>query len=380
MLPTVLLFAVLYAALGLLLYTWLGYPILLKLLPTRPLKLAAESGLPRVTVLVTVFNGAGSIRRRLENLVAQDYPADRLRIVVANDGSTDRTSSEARAVGDPRISVRDFPRAGKSLTQNAVLAGIDDEIVLFTDVDARFAPGFVRELVDGFRDPRVGATTGRLFVTPDLTVVSDNQRLYWRFEMWLRREESRTGILVTASGQCMAVRRHLIRPMVGTCGEDALIPLDVALQGFLVVHVETAVAFDTMPASVKGELHARARMIARSLCGIRTKKRLLSPLGHPGCALSLWSRKLFRWMTPVFLAVVVVCSLLLYPRTRWMVYSEAVYAVLCAVGALLERRGRWMPRLVSAAFSFLLANIGFSLGIFRWLRGRTGVRYTNVPV
>lgn len=370
-------YTILVASLTILSYTWLVYPVILSLFRTRKSRPALGQGQPHVTVLITVRNGAEKIVERLENVLDQDYAQDRLRVFVANDGSTDETSDRARSISDRRVTVVDFPHAGKSVTQNAALERISDEIIVVTDVDTGFTPGFLKAITSRFADPKIGCVSGRLHFIKSSETVSESQSLYWRYEIWMRRKESEMGLLATATGACMAFRRELFRPLLPSCGEDCTVPLDAVDQGFLVVHADDAVAYDRQPDTAKGELKARARMTSRNLRGTLTYPQLLSPWLHPGYAFSLWSHKLLRWATPIFLAAIVVSSIALSSEVRPLIWAELAFSACTALGFIFHVAGIPQPRICSTSFSFSLANCGFLLGIFQFLSGNEPVSYSN---
>jgi cellulose synthase/poly-beta-1,6-N-acetylglucosamine synthase-like glycosyltransferase len=370
-------YAVLLVSLAAVAYTWLSYPLILFLPRVRHSHPWPVQEPPHLTVLITVRNGAQKITARLKDVLAQDYPPDRLKIFVASDGSDDDTTDKARLVPDSRITVRSFAHGGKSVTQNAAIKEISDEIIVMTDVDTTFAPGFLAAITRPFADSGVGCVSGHLYFTKCNETTSVSQSLYWRFEIWLRRRESDVGLLATATGACMAFRRKLFRPLMPACGEDCTIPLDTVDQGFLVVHADDAVAYDYLPDTARGELRARARMTSRNLRGTLAYPHLLTPWRHPGFALSLWSHKLLRWATPVFLGAVVVSSVILYPEARPIIYAELLFLLFATSGLLLHMAGLPQPRVFSTPFSFSLANCGFLLGLFQFLLGREPVSYSN---
>jgi cellulose synthase/poly-beta-1,6-N-acetylglucosamine synthase-like glycosyltransferase len=244
-------------------------------------------------------------------------------------------------------------------------------------VDTAFAPGFLKAITRPFANPRVGCVSGRLHFTKGNESISVSQSLYWRYEIWLRRRESALGLLATATGACMAFRRSLFRPLMPVCGEDCTIPLDTIDQGCLVVHADDAVAYDCLPETASGELRARARMTSRNLRGTLAYPKLLTPWRHPGYALSLWSHKLLRWATPLFLFGVVISSMLVYPKAQPVIWAEAGF-LLCAIsGLLFQITGLPQPKIFSTPFSFSLANCGFLLGLLQFLRGREPVSFSN---
>jgi cellulose synthase/poly-beta-1,6-N-acetylglucosamine synthase-like glycosyltransferase len=331
-----------------------------------------------VTALVAAWNAEKEIGRRVRNLAEQTYPAELLRIYVASDGSTDGTVSEALKAAPGRVIAKQFARAGKSAAQTAAMTEIADEIIVLTDADTDFAPDCVKQLVAPFSDPQVGCVTGTIISRDTSRPLSKDQALYWRFENWLRTCESDAGILITAAGPCMAFRRDLFKPLAPALGDDCMIPLDVALRGYRIIHAPLAIAYDTFPSTPLGALLARKRMTTRNLDGFFVRPALLNPFRYPGYALSLWLHKIFRWMTPFF-ALALWLSSMLAPKPRlWALLPQLAFALLAMTGGLFAIRRRTAPRLAAAAFSFVVVNTGFALGVLGWLCGRKITTYTNI--
>src|SRR5262245_10816032 len=215
-------------------YVFAGYGLLLRLAVAlsrgRPAPASQRvTAWPRLAVLVTAHNEERRIAARIANLLACDYPPDRLEIVVASDGSSDRTDEIVRATGDPRVSLfRPAARGGKSATQNHAIATLTAEIVVFTDADTVFEPAYLRQVAVPFADPDVGAVDGRQLIRREgAGDLGAAQGYYWRYELAIRDLESRLHILAVMSGPCMAVRRALLAPLPADVGEDCCVPLEV---------------------------------------------------------------------------------------------------------------------------------------------------------
>lgn len=356
--------------------TWLGYPLLLRLMPERPATKPGTVPQFRVTALVAAWNAEKHAAARVRNLLDQTYPAELLDVFIASDGSADGTVGAALSVGSDRVRAKQFPRGGKSSTQNLAMLEIDSDVVVLSDVETTFEPDCVAQLVAPFADPEVGCVTGTMIPLDEARPLSKDQGLYWRFENWLRWRESECGVLVTAAGACMALRRSLFVPLPASRGDDCMIPLDVALQGCRVMHTSLALASDSFPAHIANELRARKRMVSRNLGGIFDRPALLNPFRYPGYAMSLWLHKILRWMTP-FLAVL---FLLTAPWQYPLVLVPAVlFFALAGVGWMRARAGRPSPRLAAACFSFLVANVGFARGTLHWLSGEKITNFSHLP-
>jgi len=337
---------------------------------------------PTVTVLLTVYNEAAVIRRRLENILACEYPADRLRILVASDGSTDETNAIVLAMNDDRIQLYESPGLGKTGTQNAAIRSIQSEIIAFTDADILFEPSWLKQVARRFQDSQVGAVDGRaIYQTPASDALQASQGFYWNYELKLRLLESQLGILAVVAGACFAIRREIFIPMDPAIGEDCIIPLDVVTQGLLVVHEPQAVAWFEIPEDSSITLRRRIRMTLRNWQGTWTRSPLLNPLRHPGYAFALWSHKLLRWLSPVFLTVATVCSasqLLLRPGlpSLLLFLPFGLLFVLAGLGRISTRYQIRIPG-AGTAYSFVLANAAFLIGIWRAITGHRIHSYRN---
>jgi cellulose synthase/poly-beta-1,6-N-acetylglucosamine synthase-like glycosyltransferase len=375
---------VLLLSAGALFYIYCGYGWLLAVLKrmglAEPLA-APDTAPPSVTVLVTVHNEEREIAARLADLLAQDYPDDKLEILVATDGTTDRTHAIVEGIVQSAPAVRLLPsqeRLGKSAAQNRAVPQARGEIVVLTDAATRFEPSFVAEIVRPFADPRVGCTTGLLKLVDKPGAVARGQGYYWRYEMKLRGLESDLGLLAVTSGQAMAFRRKLFQPIPPHVGDDCIIPLDIVLAGHRVVHRPQAVAYDTFEHDLGRETRSRIRMTMRNLAGTWLRPALLDPLRAPGYALALWSHKLLRWLGSVFLLTFLISAAALAFSPRFRVVSLAVGGVclLAPVGWYSHRHDRdW--GLAETVFSFFLANAAFLIGTARAMLGGRIVAYRS---
>jgi len=381
---------------GLLVHVYAGYLRCLRLLdrlaarrraaapgaPPEPVT-HATTPLPHVTVLVGVHNEAHQIIDRIANVLDQAYPADRLEVVIASDGSTDGIEQlvELRFGGStprPVHVVHAAERAGKSAMQNRAIATVTSNVVVFTDADTRFAPGFLTAIVAPFVDDAVGAVQAELlFAGPAAdgppSTAGASQGRYWQTELEIRSREATLGVLAVSSGACIAVRRELWVPLDPAIGEDCMIPLDVVMQGRKVAYAVDAVAHDCADEDLGEVVRTRARMTLRNWQGTWSRPALLNPLRHPGYAFALWSHKVLRWLSPIWLLGLAVSSVALailghHPLTAAPAVGVLVFAVAAAAGGLAERRRRRLP-ICSSLYAFVLANTGFFLGLVYALRG-----------
>ena len=368
-------------------YTWILYPLLLWLMSMLPSRVgchAKSETIPFVSIIIPVHNEQEAIADKLQNCLDLVYPRDRLEIIVASDGSTDRTEEIVRMFSARgwRISWNESDRrVGKSGVQNLAATRARGDIFFFTDANTGMSPEVLQTMIDDLADPRVGLVTATVFFGNPLfsnseDAVEKGQGFYWRYELFLRAAESDLGILATGSGQALLIRRELFRLLPACYGDDCIMPLDVRLQGYRVVQDRQAIVYDTMPHSIEGELRTRIRMTARNWTGTLSRPEILNPLRFPLTSVGLVSHKLLRWLTPFFLAAIFISSTALYVRGRASLFLclQIGFYLAALIGWWLARRQKsaW---LFAYPFSFCLANVGFLLGIVKALRRQEIVAY-----
>ena len=186
---------------------------------------------PSVAVIVAAYNEEAVIERRLDNLLALDYPGDRLEIVVASDASSDRTNElvEAVAAREPRVRLLDCPRGGKVAAQNRAVRETTSEVVAFSDANATWAPDALRHLVASLADPDVAYVCGRLRLED--AAGSNRESLYWRYELWLREQESRLGSITGGNGSIYALNRGDYVEVDPRWGHDLAFPYRMVQAG-----------------------------------------------------------------------------------------------------------------------------------------------------
>lgn len=371
----------LFISVFILFYTWVAYPAFLLLLQwkwARPVLPVESTEQPFVSIIVPAHNEEEGIGAKLEDCFRLVYPRRLMEIIIVSDGSTDRTEEDvaAFAAADSRIRLLRTERVGKSCAQNNAFEQAKGDVLFFTDVNTRTRPDLLELLVKNFRDPEVGMVTAKVYFGQHEDAVSNGQGLYWRYELFLRSAESAIGILATGSGQALAMRRSLFRPLAPFYGDDCVLPLDVRLQGYRVVQDTQAIVFDTMPHSIEGELRARVRMTARNWTGTLSRAGLLNPFQFPLTAWALISHKLLRWLTPFFLISCFFANTVLLHRSQFLFLwiMQMIFYVAAFVGWFRTRRARraWF---FAYPFSFCLANLGFFLGLVKVVRNQKIAAY-----
>lgn len=359
--------------LGLFVYTYLGYPVFARVLARRRRndRVTGQWVEPRVTVIVAAYNESAVIADRLTNIAEMDFPATKVEVIVASDGSTDRTNEIVSTWPDPRVRLLALPRGGKALAHNRAVAVATGDILVFTDTHTTFQKDFLAKIVHPFSRPEVGCVVGRLrYITERQTFARDLD-IYWNYETQLRGWESHAGLLAVGSGACMAVRRGLFEELHPDEDGDDAIPLDLLLHGYRVVFASEAVAFDVAPSTPRDEIRARARMTVLSLTAILRRKVLLNPFRFPRAAVALLSHRVLRVLTPIFALGGFGSSVLLASEPLYRVaFIVQVLFYACALSGWVSARWGYRLPFVHSQLSFCVWNIGFGAGLVGVLRGQ----------
>ncbi len=367
---------------GLSIYTYLGYPLILwlagRLKPFRPHRAPI---LPRVSVIIPAFNEGKDIGRKLENTLSLDYPAEKLEILVGSDGSTDDTCAIAQGYAARGVRLHAFPKnRGKTAVQNDLVALSGGEVLVFTDAAAYLRPDSLRNLVAPFADERVGCVAGCMsFGGGESNLTTRSQSLYWRYELWLRRLESRLGAMIGIDGPLYAVRRSSYAPLAPHIISDLITPLLVIRQGRRVVMEEGAPVVEMPNRNAATEFSTRRRIVVRGLVGLFSHASLLNPFQFPVPALQIVSHKIIRWSVGILALLNFLSCLMLADSTLFRLLSVAycLFAFAGVLGWLAARIGRPVRALL-IPYYFTLVNLAATLGILDFIRRRAVVAWNPV--
>jgi cellulose synthase/poly-beta-1,6-N-acetylglucosamine synthase-like glycosyltransferase len=352
-----------WSATGLLAYTYVLFPLLLLLRAAlRPRPHASGEITPSVTLVISARNEAASIGAKLENLLSLDYPADRLEVVIASDGSDDGTDELVRGYTERGVRLVSLPRVGKAAALNAAVAEARGEILVFSDANSIYAPDALRALVRPFADPSVGGVAGdQRYRSGDGTdAIASGEQRYWDLDRLLKAAESRAGSTISATGAIYAVRRSLFRLVPPGVTDDFFTSTGAIAQGYRLVFAADAVAYEPVAKTSEVEWGRKVRVMTRGLRGVLMRRELLDARRHGFYAVQLLTHKLLR-RTMVFpLALAAGTSPLLWRRGR--IYRAATLAQaavygLGAGGMLLRGRplGRSKVFMLPAFFCFVNA-------------------------
>ncbi len=296
-------------------YVYLGYPILVYMLSVFKKKPVKKGGFESsVTILIPAYNEEDCIAKTLENKLEQDYPADKLEIIVISDGSTDKTDEIVREYKSQGVKLlRQEPRVGKTSALNLAVEEAKSEILVFSDANSLYAPDAVRKLMRNFNDPAVGYVTGRMVYTdPDGNSTGDGCSTYMKYENFLRQAETGVGSIVGVDGGIDACRKSLYQSMPPEQLPDFVMPLRVVEQGFRVVYEPEAILKEPSLKSDGDEYKMRVRVSLRSFWALSDMRNLLSFSPSVIFSWQLWSHKVLRYLCFVFLIVAYFSNILLW--------------------------------------------------------------------
>ncbi len=366
---------VFWVSLGTLLYIYVGYPalvwVLAHLFGRDP---RAANITPSGTLLIAAFNEEAHIEAKLRNSLALDYPKDRLEIVVASDGSTDATNTiveRFRARGVRLLAMRDH--LGKAPMLSRIVPLLRGEIIVFSDASSELEPQALRRLLRPFADPRVGCVSGLYRVKPTGDVRGAGEGLYWRYETFLKRQESRLHSILGAHGAFYAIRASLFERLSdSSVNDDYLIPMRIVARGFRAVYEPSAVCWESESAvSLRGEFSRRRRIAVGNCQQVIELAHLLNPW-RGWIALCFFSHKLLRTLAPLFMLALLFCALWLpAPWSAVVVTLQLLLYGSAAIGYRCQRRGR-MVMWLSAPMYFCLGNLAMLAGLIKFVAHRRG--------
>jgi cellulose synthase/poly-beta-1,6-N-acetylglucosamine synthase-like glycosyltransferase len=336
-------------------------------LSASPSPAGQHPDLPAVSLIVPAYDEEATVEAKVANALALDYPRDRLQVVVASDGSGDRTVELARGAGADLV--LDLARGGKVAALNAAVRETGAELLAFSDANSFWRPDALRRLVAPFSDPRVGYVCGQVRF---LGGEGGNQEgLYWRYEMAIRAMESRLAGVTAGNGAIYAVRRNAYLELHPSRSHDLSFPFELTKRGWRAVYEPAALAEERMAPTVEGEFRRKRRMMW-GLWDVMLGWGMLDPRGYsPTYALQILSHRLLRYLTPLLHVVALVANAALLGRGSPYVVTFALQVALLA-GALL---GRFVPAApLRIAYYYVAVTSSIAAGL--WDRIRAG----RVPI
>ena len=370
----------------LVLYIYLGYPLLIKFFSVfasktnKKISASDAEKLPSVSILIAAYNEEKDIKQTLLNKIALDYPEDKLEILVVSDESTDATDEIVEGIAQQsNISIRLFrqiPRKGKTSGLNIIVPEAKGEIIIFSDANSIYGADALLKLVSNFSDEMVGYVTGKMVYTnPDGSIVGDGCSSYMKYENWMREVETKLGSIVGVDGGIDAMRKTLYESLRADQLPDFVQPLKVVEKGYRVVYESEALLKEDALSNASSEYVMRVRVTLRALWALKDMNFLFNPFRYGMFSFQLFSHKLLRYLAFVpiisaFALNVLLCDVT-YLYSALMV-AQVVFYMLALRGKSYQNKKR-NPVYFALPYYFTLLNVACMHAFWRFIKGEKQV-------
>lgn len=363
-------------------YTYVGYSIFIALLSwfykRHAYKIEIE---PKATFLITAYNEEKNIARKILNTLSLDYPRGKLEILVASDGSSDRTEEIVKEFAPQGVRlVRVEGRVGKTETQNQAVLKATGEIIIFSDATTRYEGRAVRNIVRNYADPTVGAVSGRYeYYNPTGASIGIGNILFWKYENFIKNCQTKIKTITGCCGCIYSVRKNLYEPLPPDIISDLTEPLKILEKGYRIAFEPDAVAFEETTEKTAEEFKMRIRVITRGMRGLLYMKKLFNPFRYGFVSFQLFSHKILRWSVPFFMVSLFVSNLFLIGRPFYdffLVLQTLFYGMALAgwAGERLDVKFK----LFSIPLYFSTVNLASFLSLYRVLKGYKAVTWETL--
>jgi cellulose synthase/poly-beta-1,6-N-acetylglucosamine synthase-like glycosyltransferase len=375
-----------WLSLFLVLYIYIGYPLLIKLFSVftsktnKKISASDVEKLPSVSILIAAYNEEKDIKQTLLNKIALDYPEDKLEILVVSDESTDATDEIVEGIAQQsNINIRLFrqiPRKGKTAGLNIIVPEAKGEIIVFSDANSIYGDDALLKLVSNFNNEMVGYVTGKMVYTnPDGSLVGDGCSSYMKYENWMREVETQLGSIVGVDGGIDAMRKKLYESLRDDQLPDFVQPLKVVEKGYRVVYESGALLKEEALSSASSEYVMRVRVTLRALWALKDMRTLFNPFRFGMYSFQLFSHKLLRYLAFVpiisaFALNVLLCDVT-YLYSALMV-AQVVFYMLALRGKSYQNKKR-NPVYFALPYYFTLLNVACMHAFWRFIKGEKQV-------
>lgn len=331
---------------------------------------------PSVTLLIAAYNEETCIAEKLENSLCLDYPSDRLQILVAADGSNDRTADIVRSFTARGVELSYIPqRQGKMAAINRAMTQANGEIIVFSDANNLYDASTLRELVRPFADPKVGGVSGAKTIQRGDGVLGESEGLYWKYESWIKKQETRLGCCTGVSGEILALRQHLFEPAPeGIINDDFYMVMRLIARGYNLVYAPNARSRERVSPTAQDEVTRRSRIVAGRYQALSLAPRLL-PWRRPRVVWQVISHKYLRPLIPLFMLGALITNLSLVAfgaqqRSRFLFFllGQFLFYGAAWIGHQFKMRGL-LGRLFYLPTFLVNSNWAALVGLYRYLTG-----------
>ncbi len=382
-----------WGSLALIFYTYFGYPLLISLLPSRRHKISPSqhvTALPSVTLLIAAYNEQAVIEEKIRNSLACEYPREKLQILIVTDGSQDRTPDLVQKYQGQGVELLHQPeRRGKMAAINRAMPSVRGEIIVFSDANNLYQTDTLQKLAQPFSDPEVGAVTGAKVILKGDGDLGESEGLYWKYESYIKKQESRAGSCTSVAGEILAIRKSAyIHPPDNIINDDFFTAMQVIRQGYRLLYTPEAKSAERVSPSARDEMIRRTRINAGRYQAIALSRQVL-PFRQPVLVWQIFSHKFMRPLVPFFMIAALVSNALavlvqyLHPQ-GWIFLGpplgivflllQALFYLLVVVGNHVQKKqggGRLRTLLYLPTF-LTNSNLAALQGFFQFLKKQPG--------
>lgn len=335
-----------WLSIGIILYVYAGYPLLVTLLARlRSRERPLPPYTPTLTLLIAAYNEEAVIAAKLENSLTLDYPANLRQILVTADGSSDATPDIVRQFASQGVELNYTPqRQGKMAAINRAMPLVRGEIVVFSDANNLYDTQALRELVKPFAETAVAAVSGAKTIVKDGSSLGHSEGLYWRYESFIKKQETRLGNCTGVAGEILALRRSLFEtPPDNIINDDFYMAMRLIKRGYRVVYAPKARSYEYVSASAEDEVIRRSRIVAGRYQAMGLVRQLL-PWKRPLAAWQMISHKFLRPLVPLAMIMAILTNILIVSQNRPEIYTillgiQIFFYLLAALGQWWKRGG-----------------------------------------
>jgi len=374
MMLTLILQLIVWISIGIVVYAYAVYPLVLwlatKVSPKKNPVPNEGQEYPFVSLIIAAYKEDKVIVQRLTNALGLNYPAEKYEVLVGCDGNEDLTGELVKTFDDPRIRLIQYPvRRGKASVLNDTVPQARGEILVFSDANTDMHPDALKNLVRHFSDSTVGGVCGQLILQDSLT--GENvDGIYWKYENFLKKREAGLGALLGVNGGIYAIRKELYQAIpANTIIDDFLIGMRIHEQNRKLEYDPTAIAYEETPETIQAEFQRRVRIGAGGFQSLFWLWKLLDPR-RGWVAFCFFSHKFLRWTCPFFMLGAFLGNILLIGDVWYarLLFIQTLFYLTAAIG-LWVFRGASLPRWMRLPSMFVSMNAALFLGFFRWIKG-----------
>jgi len=375
--------AIFWISVGIIFYTFMGYGIVITLLAhfkKKPVQAPLEDvDLPELTLMVAAYNEADIIAQKVNNCLALNYPADKLKIIFVTDGSDDGTPELIQE--SPQVQVlHQSARKGKIAAVNRAMNYIETPFVIFTDANVMVNAEGLRNMVSHFQNNLVGAVSGeKRVISTEHEGAASGEGLYWKYESYLKRKDAEWNSLVGSAGELFGIRSHLYKPVAEDCIiEDFVMTMGIAASGYKVAYEPNAIATETASVNVAEESKRKVRIAAGGIQAMVKLSGILGPLSHPRLFFQYFSHRVLRWtLMPINLATALISASLLVGN-HWTYdlafAAQLLFYALTLVGYFLRNQNIKLKGFFTPYY-FIFMHLCVVKGWFRYFNGSQKVTW-----